>query len=315
MFSRANVANVEIPYAFQPKTERGTLPDHLLRGSGASWDRFDRAWQLRRNRAPNLGQVHSAKRACTHACSSRKRRGAGSPVARTLPRPLQNPKKLGCGMVFKPHSCFLEQMLAMLRYPMRSSRKRSVEPSRTTCLEVPGRPGAASTRTWRLRRNRAPNLGQVHSSKRACTHACSSRKRRGAGSPVARTLHRLLQNPKKLGCGIVFKPHSCFLGQMLARLRYPMRSSRKRSVEPSRTTCLGVPGRPGTVSTRAWQLRRNRAPNLGQVHSAKRACTHACSSRKRRGAGSPVARTLQPDPFKTPKKWGAAWCLSPIRVF
>ena len=32
-------------------------------------------------------------------------------------------------MVFKPHWCFLEQMLAMLRYPMRSSRKRSVEPS------------------------------------------------------------------------------------------------------------------------------------------------------------------------------------------
>ena len=88
--------------------------------------------------------MHSAKRACTHACSSRKRCGAGSPVARTLPRPLQNPKKLGCGMVFKPHSRFLEQMLAMLRYPMRSSRKRSVEPSRTTCLGVPGRPGTVS---------------------------------------------------------------------------------------------------------------------------------------------------------------------------
>ena len=29
-------------YAFQPKTERETLPDHLLRGSGASWDRFDK---------------------------------------------------------------------------------------------------------------------------------------------------------------------------------------------------------------------------------------------------------------------------------
>ena len=42
MFSRANAGNVEIPYAFQPKTERGTLPDHLLRGSGASWDRFDK---------------------------------------------------------------------------------------------------------------------------------------------------------------------------------------------------------------------------------------------------------------------------------
>ena len=54
VFSRANAGNVEIPYAFQPKTERGTLP---------------------------------------------------------------------------PHSCFLEQVLAMLRYPMRSSRKRSVEPS------------------------------------------------------------------------------------------------------------------------------------------------------------------------------------------
>ena len=62
--------------------------------------------------------------------------------------PLQNPKKLGCGMVFKPHSCFREQMLAMLRYPMRSSRKRSVEPSRTTCLGVPGRPGTVSTRAW-----------------------------------------------------------------------------------------------------------------------------------------------------------------------
>ena len=141
----------------------------------------------------------SAKRACTHACSSRKRRGAGNPVARTLPRPLQNPKKLGCGMVFKPHSCFLEQMLAMLRYPMRSSHTQSVEPSRTTCLGVPGRPGTVSTRAWRLRRNRAPNLGQVHSAKRACTHACSSRKRRGAGSPVARTLPRPLQNPKKIG--------------------------------------------------------------------------------------------------------------------
>ena len=274
-----------------------------------------RAWRLRRNGTPNLGQENSTKRACTHACSSRKRRGAGSPVAHTLPRPLQNPKKLGCGMVFKPHSCFLEQMLAMLRYPMRSSRKRSVEPSRTTCLGVPGRPGTVSTRTWRLRRNRAPNLGQVHSAKRACIHACSNRKRRGAGSPVARTLPRPLQNPKKLGCGMVFKPHSCFREQMLAMLRYPMRSSRKRSVEPSRTTCLGVPGRPGTVSTRAWRIRSNRAPNLGQVHSAKRACTHACSSRKRRGAGSPVARTL-PRPLQNPKKnWGAAWCLSPIRVF
>ena len=42
----------------------------------------------------------------------------GSPVARTLLRPLQNPKKLGCGMVFEPHSCFLEQMLAKLRYPI-----------------------------------------------------------------------------------------------------------------------------------------------------------------------------------------------------
>ena len=262
-----------------------------------------RAWRLRRNPAPNLGQVHSAKRACTHACSSRKRRGAGSPVARTLPRPLQNTKKLGCGMVFKPHSCFLEHRLAMLRYPMRSSRKRSVEPSRTTCLGVPGRPGTVSTRAWQLRRNPAPNLSQVHSAKRACTHACSSRKRRGAGSPVARTLPRPLQNPKKLGCGMVFKPHSCFLEQMLAMLRYPMRSSRKRSVEPSRTTCLGVPRRPGTVSTRAWQLRRNRAPNLGQVHSAKRACTHACSSRKRRGAGSPVTRTL-PRPLQNTKKIG-----------
>ena len=262
-----------------------------------------RTWRLRRNRAPNLGQVHSSKRACTHACSSRKRRGAGSPVARTLHRLLQNPKKLGCGIVFKPHSCFLGQMLARLRYPMRSSRKRSVEPSRTTCLGVPGRPGTVSTRAWQLRRNRAPNLGQVHSAKRACTHACSSRKRRGAGSPVARTLPRPLQNPKKMGCGMVFKPHSCFLEQMLAMLRYPMRSSRKRSVEPSRTTCLGVPGRPGTVSTWAWRLRRNRAPNLGQVHSSKRACTHACSSRKRRGAGSPVARTLH-RLLQNPKKIG-----------
>ena len=175
--------------------------------------------------------------------------------------PFKTQKKLGCGMVFKPHSWFLEQMLAMLRYPMRSSRKRSVEPSRTTCLGVPGRPGTVSTRAWRLRRNGAPNLGQVHSAKRACTHACSSRKRRGAGSPVARTFPRSLQNPKKLGCGMVFKPHSCFLEQMLTMLRYPMRSSRKRSVEPSRTTCVGVPGRPGTVSTRAWRLRRNPAPN------------------------------------------------------
>ena len=202
-----------------------------------------RAWRLRRNRAPNIGQEHSAKRACAHACLSRKRRDAGSPVARTLPRPLQNPKKLGCGMVFKPHSCFLEQMLAILRYPLRSSHTQSVEPSRTTCLGVLGRPGTVSTRAWRLRRKRAPNLGLVHSAKRACTHAWSSRKRRGAGSPVARTLPRPLQNPKKLGCGMVFKPHSCFLEQMLAMLRYPMRSSHTQSVEPFQITCLGVPGR------------------------------------------------------------------------
>ena len=147
----------------------------------------------------------------------------------------------------------------MSRYSMRSSRKRSAEPSRTTCLGVPGRPEPVSTRAWRLRRNRAPNIGQVHSAKRACTHACSSRKRRGAGSPVTRTLPRPLQSPKKLGCSMVFKPHSCFLEQMLAMLRYPMRSSCKRSVEPFQTTCLRVPGRPGTVSTRAWRLRRNGA--------------------------------------------------------
>ena len=159
----------------------------------------------------------------------------GAPSHAPSPDPFKTPKKLGCGMVFKPHSCFLEQTLAMLRYPMRSSRKRSVEPSRTTCLGVPGRPGTVSTRAWRLRRNRAPNLGQVHSAKRACTHACSSRKRRGAGSPVARTLHRLLQNPKKLGCGMVFKPHSCFLEQMLATLRYPMRSSQSAANQRAKT--------------------------------------------------------------------------------
>ena len=33
----------------------------------------------------------------------------------------KTPKNWGCGMVFKLHSCFLERMLAMLRYPMRSS--------------------------------------------------------------------------------------------------------------------------------------------------------------------------------------------------
>ena len=116
------------------------------------------------------------------------------------------------------------------------------------------------------------------------------------------------KTPKKLGCGMVFKPHSCFLELMLAMLRYPMRSSRKRSVEPSRTTCLGVPGRPGTVSTRAWQLRRNRAPNLGQVHSAKRACTHACKPQTTR-RWEP-RRTHPPQtPSKPKKNWGAAWCL------
>ena len=198
---------------------------------------------------------------------------------------------------------------------MRSSRKRSVEPSRTTCLGVPGRPGTVSTRAWRLRRNRAPNLGQVNSAKRACTHACSSRKRCGAGSLVARTLPRPVLNTKKNGVRHgVYKPHSCFLEQMLAMLRYPMRSSRERSVEPFPTTCLGVPGRPGTVSTRAWRLRRNRAPNIGQVHSAKRACTHACSSRKRRGARSPVARTL-PRPLQNPPKLGCGMVFKPHSCF
>ena len=139
-------------------------------------------------------------------------------------------------MVFKPHSRFLEQMLAMLRYPMRSSRKRSVEPSRNTCLGVPGRPGTVSTRAWQLRRNRAPNLGQVHPAKRACTHACSSRKRRGWEPRRTHPPQTPFKTQKKLGCGMVFKPHSCFLEQMLAMLRYPMRSSRKRSVEPSRTS-------------------------------------------------------------------------------
>ena len=158
MFPRANAGNVEIPYAFQPQTERGTLPDHLLRGSGASWDRFDKGMATPPESCSKLRPSAFRKTACTHACSSRKRRDAGSPVARTLPRPLQNPKKLGCGMVFKPHSCFLEQMLAMLRYPMRSSRKRSVEPSRTTCLGVLVRPGTVSTRAWRLRRNRCSKL-------------------------------------------------------------------------------------------------------------------------------------------------------------
>ena len=123
------------------------------------------------------------------------------------------------------------------------------------------------------------------------------------------------KTPKKLGCGMVFKPHSCFLEQMLAMLRYPMRSSRKRSVEPSRTTCLGVPGRPGTVSTRAWQLRQNRAPNLGQVHSAKRAC-HPCVFKPQTTRRWEPRHTHPPQtPSKHQKNWGAAWCLSPIRVF
>ena len=40
--------------------------------------------------------------------------------------PFQTPNKLGCGMVFKPHWCFLEQMLAISRHPAHSNRKRSV---------------------------------------------------------------------------------------------------------------------------------------------------------------------------------------------
>ena len=59
------------------------------------------------------------RRAAPAAAESR----AGSPVAHTLPRQLQTPQKLGCGMVFKPHWCFLEQMPAMSRYPARSSRR------------------------------------------------------------------------------------------------------------------------------------------------------------------------------------------------
>ena len=199
MFSRANAGNVEIPYAFQPKTERGTLPDHLLRGSGASWDRFDKGMATPPESCSKL-RPSAFRKTGLHPCVFKPQTTRRwEPRRAHPPRPLQNPKKLGCGMVFKPHLCFLEQMLAMLRYPMRSSRKRSVEPSRTTCLGVPGRPGTVSTRAWQLRRNRAPNLGQVHSAKRACTHACSSRKRRGAGSPVTRTLPRPLQNTKKIG--------------------------------------------------------------------------------------------------------------------
>ena len=200
MFSRANAGNVEIPYAFQPQTKRGTLPDHLLRGSGASWDRFDKGMATPPESC-SKPRPSAFRKTGLHPCVFKPQTTRRWEPRRThtLPRPLQNPKKLECGMVFKPHSCFPEQMLAMLRYPMRSSRKRSVEPFQTTCLRVPGRPGTVSTRAWRLRRNRAPNLGQVHSTKRACTHACSSRKRRGAVSPVARTLPRPLQNPKKIG--------------------------------------------------------------------------------------------------------------------
>ena len=50
----------------------------------------------------------------------------GAPSGTPSLDPFKTPKKLGCGMVFKPHWCFLEQMLAMSRHPARSSRNRSV---------------------------------------------------------------------------------------------------------------------------------------------------------------------------------------------
>ena len=190
----------------QPQTERGTLPDHLLRGSGASWDRFDKGTATPPEPCSKL-RPSAFRKTGLHPCVFKPQTTRRWEPRRTHPpRPLQNPTKLGCGMVFKPHSCLLEQMLAMLRYPMRSSRKRSVESFQTTCLGVPGRPGTVSTKAWRLRRNRAPNLGQVHSAKRACTHACSSRKRGGAGSPVARTLAK----PQNWGAAWCLSPIRVF---------------------------------------------------------------------------------------------------------
>ena len=50
----------------------------------------------------------------------------GAPSGTPSLDPFKTHPKLGCGMVFKPHWCFLEQMLAMSRHPAHSSRKRSV---------------------------------------------------------------------------------------------------------------------------------------------------------------------------------------------
>ena len=161
-----------MPYAFQPQTERGTLPNHLLRGSGRPGTASTRAWRFRRNRAPNLGQVHSAKRACTHACSSRKRRGAGSPAF----------SKANAGNVEIPYA-FQPQT--------------SVEPSRTTCLGVPGRPGTVSTRAWRLRRNPAPKCMPQNGLAPMRVQTANDA---APGAPSHAP-----------SLGMVFKPHSCFL--------------------------------------------------------------------------------------------------------
>ena len=50
----------------------------------------------------------------------------GAPSGTPSLDPFKTQKKLGCGMLFKSHWCFLEQMPAMWKRPAHSSRKRSV---------------------------------------------------------------------------------------------------------------------------------------------------------------------------------------------
>ena len=137
------------------------------------------------------------------------------------------------------------------------------------------------------------------------------------------------KTPKKLGCGMVFKPHSCFLEQMLAMLRYPMRSSRKRSVEPSRTYAFQPKTERGTLpdhllrgSGASWDrfdkgvATPPESCSKPRPNAFRKTGLHPCVFKPQTTRRWEPRRTHPPQtPSKPKKNWGAAWCLSPIRVF
>ena len=120
---------------------------------------------------------------------------------------------------------------------------------------------------------------------------------------------------KKLGCGMVFKPHSCFLEQMLAMLRYPRRSSRKRSVEPSRTTCLRGSGASWDRFDKGMATPPESC-SKPRPSAFRKTGLHPCVFKPQTTRRWEPCHTHPPQtPSKHQKNWGAAWCLSPIRVF